>query len=91
MVAPTIGIQSFGAILPAAMSLVPHGGGGGAMPLQLPPLTTMNYTAWAIKAEAIPAAKGLWSAVAPAEGAAIDARKSKTARRRRWARSRRIC
>ena len=54
-------------------------------------LTPANYTAWAIKAEAIPAAKGLWSAVAPAEGVAVDAHKSKTARQRCWVCYRRSC
>ena len=50
------------------------------MVLQLPPLKMMNYTAWAIKAEAILDAHGLWSVVAPAEGKAGDAGKSKTTR-----------
>ena len=62
------------------MALVPHGSRVGAMSLQLPPLTTMNYTARAIKVEAILDAQGLWCAVAPAEGAVVDAGKSKTAR-----------
>ncbi|XP_073351722.1 uncharacterized protein [Aegilops tauschii subsp. strangulata] len=62
------------------MALVPHGGGGGAMALQLSPLTTTNYIAWATKAEAILDAQGRWSAVAPAEGKEVDAGKSKTSR-----------
>ncbi|XP_073352120.1 uncharacterized protein [Aegilops tauschii subsp. strangulata] len=62
------------------MTFVPHGGSAGAMSLELAPLTTASYTSWVIQPEAILDAEGLWSAVAPAEGAAVDARKSKTAR-----------
>jgi hypothetical protein len=43
-------------------------------------LTKTNYTAWAIKVEAILDAQGLWEAVAPAADAEVDARKNKTAR-----------
>ena len=63
----------------AATSLVPYGG-GSAMLLQVPPLTPANYTSWAIKVEVILDAKGLWCAVAPTQGAAVDAGKSKTVR-----------
>ena len=45
-----------------------------------PMLTKTNYTAWAIKVEAILDAQGLWEAVAPAADAEVDARKNKTAR-----------
>src|SRR4051812_2788277 len=62
------------------MALVPHGGGGGSFSLQVPPLTPANYTSWAIKVQAILDAQGLWCAVAPAEGAEVDAGKSKTMR-----------
>ena len=62
------------------MAVVPYGGGGGATALQVLPLTPANYTSWAIKVEAIFDAHGLWCAVAPAEGAAVDAGTSKTGR-----------
>ena len=62
------------------MALVPHGGGGGSFSLPVPPLTTTNYISWAIKVEALLDAQGLWCAVAPADGTAVDAGKSKPAR-----------
>ena len=64
------------------MVLVPHCGGGGSFSLSVPVplLTTSNYISWAIKVEALLDAQGLWSVVAPAEGKAGDAGKSKTTR-----------
>ena len=50
------------------------------MSLQVPPLMPANYVSWAIKVEVILNAQGLWCAVAPAEGDAVDAGKRKTAR-----------
>ena len=50
------------------------------MSLPVPPLMPVNYTSWAIKVEAIHDAQGLWGVVVPEDGAAIDAKKSKTAR-----------
>ncbi|XP_020176728.1 uncharacterized protein [Aegilops tauschii subsp. strangulata] len=61
------------------MALVPHGGGGGSYLMPVPPLTTTSYTSWVIKVEVLLDAQGLWGVVAPAEGATIDAGKSKMA------------
>ena len=47
--------------------------------MQVPSLTSANYTSWAMKVEAILDAQGLWGVVAPADVVAIDAKKSKTA------------
>jgi hypothetical protein len=62
------------------MAMVPHGAGGSTVSLSYPVLSPANYTAWAIKVHAILEAQGLWEAVSPAEGAAVDERKNKTAR-----------
>ncbi|KAD3066473.1 hypothetical protein E3N88_34353 [Mikania micrantha] len=48
--------------------------------LQCPMLTSTNYTTWAIKMEAVMDAQGLWDAVEPPLGIAIDEKKSKLAR-----------
>ena len=48
--------------------------------MQCPVLTGDNYTVWAIKAQAILDAHPLWEAVAPANDAAVNAKKCKTAR-----------
>lgn len=48
--------------------------------MQVPSLTSANYTSWAMKVEAILDAQGLWGVVAPAEGATIDVGKRKMAR-----------
>ena len=50
------------------------------MSLTCPVLTPANYTVWAIKAEAILDAAGVWEAVSPADGVAVDATKNKMAR-----------
>lgn len=64
-----------------SMALVPHGAGGSSsVSLAYPLLSSTNYTAWAIKVEAILDSQGLWEAVRPAEGEAVDTRKDKTAR-----------
>lgn len=61
------------------MSMVPYGDrGGGVLSLLVPPLTPVNYTSLAIKMEAILDAQELWRVLVPAEGATIDAGKSKT-------------
>lgn len=39
-----------------------------------------NYMVWAIKGEAILDAAGLWEAVSPADGAAVDGKKNKMAK-----------
>ena len=64
------------------MALVPHGTGvgGSSVTLTCPVLTPANYTVWAIKVEAILDAQGVWEAVSPADGVAVDAAKNKTAR-----------
>ena len=63
------------------MALIPHGGvGGSSVSLPCPMLTPTNYTVWAIKAEAILDAAGVWEAVSPADGVAVDATKNKMAR-----------
>lgn len=62
------------------MALVPHGAGGSSVSLTCPVLTPANYTVWAIKAEAILDAQGLWEVVCPADGADVDEKKNKTAR-----------
>ncbi|CAM0951982.1 unnamed protein product [Alopecurus aequalis] len=64
------------------MALVPHGGGGssGVSFASYPLLTSTNYTAWAIRVEAILDSHGLWEAVSPAEGEVVNAGKNKTAR-----------
>ncbi|KAE8813114.1 retrotransposon protein [Hordeum vulgare] len=48
--------------------------------MHLPPLVPTGYTSWAIKVEAILDAGGLWGVVQPANGAAVDTGKCKTAR-----------
>ena len=55
------------------MALVPHGAGWSSVSLTCPVLTPANYTVWAIKAEAILDAAGVWEAVSPADGVAVDA------------------
>nr|XP_051229512.1 uncharacterized protein LOC127347360 [Lolium perenne] len=64
------------------MALVPHGAGvgGSSVTLTCPVLTPTNYTVWAIKVEAILDAQGVWEAVSPADGVAVDAAKNKMAR-----------
>ncbi|XP_073355362.1 uncharacterized protein [Aegilops tauschii subsp. strangulata] len=62
------------------MALVPHGGGaGGSAMMAMPMLIADNYTAWAIKAQAILDVHTVWEAVAPGD-IAVNARKDKTAR-----------
>ena len=56
-----------------------------------PSIDAANYMSSAIKVEAILDAHGLWCAVAPAEGVAVDADKSKTARQHCLVRYRRSC
>ncbi|XP_072150736.1 uncharacterized protein [Setaria viridis] len=64
-----------------SMAMVPHSAGGSSgVSLAYPLLSSTNYTAWAIKVEAILDAQGLWEDVNPAEGEVADARKDKTAR-----------
>ena len=46
------------------------------MSLSYPMLTPTNYPVWAIKVEAILDAQGLWEAVSPEEGAAVDEKKN---------------
>jgi hypothetical protein len=46
----------------------------------MPMLTSTNYTIWAIKVEANLDAAGVWEAVSPADGAAVDVNKNKVAR-----------
>lgn len=62
--------------------MVPHGGGGasGSVSMNMPMLSSENYTVWSIKAQAILDAHTLWEAVAPANDAAVNAKKCKTAR-----------
>ena len=48
--------------------------------MQVPSLTSANYTSWAIKVEVILDAQGLWEAVALADVATVDVKKSKRAR-----------
>ena len=62
------------------MAMVPHGAGGSTVSLSYPVLSPANYTAWAIKVQAILDAQGLWEAVSPADGVTVDDRKNKTAR-----------
>jgi hypothetical protein len=50
------------------------------MSLSYPVLSSVNYMAWATKIHAILEAQGLWEAVSPTEGVAVDERKNKTAR-----------
>ncbi|KAJ9567459.1 hypothetical protein OSB04_003425 [Centaurea solstitialis] len=52
----------------------------GGVPFQCPMLTPSNYTTWAIKMEAIMDAQGVWEAVEPAAGVAVDEKKNKIAR-----------
>lgn len=52
----------------------------GGVPFQCPMLTPSNYTTWEIKMEAIMDAQGVWEAVEPAVGVAVDEKKNKTAR-----------
>ncbi|KAK9076273.1 hypothetical protein SSX86_004606 [Deinandra increscens subsp. villosa] len=47
---------------------------------QCPSLTASNYTTWAIKMEAILDAQGVWEAIEPSAGVAVDEKKSKMAR-----------
>ncbi|KAD4585292.1 hypothetical protein E3N88_22893 [Mikania micrantha] len=49
-------------------------------PFQCPILTSLNYTTWAIKMEAVLDAQGLWDAIEPSTGGAADEKKSKVAR-----------
>ncbi|XP_062188979.1 uncharacterized protein LOC133892311 [Phragmites australis] len=64
-----------------SMAMVPHSAGGSSgVSLAYPLLSSTNYTAWAIKVEAILDAQGLWEVVNPAKGEVADARKDKTAR-----------
>lgn len=52
----------------------------GVVPLHFPMLTLTNYSTWAIKMEANMDAQGVWEAIVPAAGVAVDARKDKMAR-----------
>ncbi|KAK9047932.1 hypothetical protein SSX86_033106 [Deinandra increscens subsp. villosa] len=62
------------------------GGSGGALvttgnqsnniSLQCPKLTTTNYTSWSIMVETILRAYGLWGAIDPVTGAAVDDKKN---------------
>lgn len=63
------------------MSLVLYAGGAvSSLSLQCPMLTGENYTVWAIRVEANLDLQGLSEAVAPADVAAVDAKKNKTPR-----------
>ena len=46
--------------------------GRGTSTYQYPQLTTSNYTSWAIRVQAIMENQGVWAAVQPAAGAAVD-------------------
>ncbi|XP_076904047.1 uncharacterized protein LOC143559317, partial [Bidens hawaiensis] len=52
----------------------------GGISLQVPKLNGTNYITWVIVVEAILDDKDLWDAVQPEEGAAINAKKNKTAK-----------
>ena len=65
------------------MSIVPQGevvreNDGG--PFLYPQLTTTNYTSWVIRVQAMIEDQGVWEAVEPAAGAAVDEKKDKKAR-----------
>ncbi|XP_076945954.1 uncharacterized protein LOC143617207 [Bidens hawaiensis] len=65
------------------MSVVTTGAqseGSGGMPFQCLILTSTNYNSWAIKMEAIMDAQGVWEAVNPPAGGAVDDKKNKMAR-----------
>ncbi|KAK9078427.1 hypothetical protein SSX86_002484 [Deinandra increscens subsp. villosa] len=62
------------------MSVVTHQQKDNPFSFQCPVLTIENYTTWAIKMEAVLDAQGLWEAVEPETGAAIEEKKSKQAR-----------
>ncbi|KAI3435142.1 RRM domain-containing protein [Psidium guajava] len=65
------------------MALVPQDAtvrDGSGVSFQYPQLTATNYTTWAIKVEVLLDAQGFWEAVAPAEGAVVEARKDKATR-----------
>ncbi|KAD6119425.1 hypothetical protein E3N88_10696 [Mikania micrantha] len=54
--------------------------GAGGTTQSIPKLTGTNYTTWSIVVEAIMDDQGIWEAIQPAAGAAVDERKNKTAR-----------
>ena len=65
------------------MSIVAHGeaareSGGG--PFHYPQLTATNYTSWVIRVQAMMEDQGVWEAIEPAVGAAVDTKKDKKAR-----------
>ncbi|CAN6286925.1 unnamed protein product [Urochloa humidicola] len=63
------------------MSIIPaHAVKEGGVSLLYPMLTATNYSTWAIKMEANMDAQGLWEAIEPAEGEAVDTKKDKLAR-----------
>jgi hypothetical protein len=52
----------------------------GSIPLQCPKLTGTNYTSWSIMVESILQAYGLWEAIDPVTGGAVEAKKNLMAR-----------
>ncbi|XP_062185940.1 uncharacterized protein LOC133889430 [Phragmites australis] len=65
------------------MSIVPQGelareSGGG--PFLYPQLTATNYTSWVICVQAMMEDQGVWEAIEPVTGAAVDEKKDKKAR-----------
>ncbi|KAD3641348.1 hypothetical protein E3N88_30572 [Mikania micrantha] len=55
-------------------------GNQGNIPLQCPKLTATTYTSWSIMVESILQAYGLWEAIDPVTGGAVEARKNLMAR-----------
>ena len=65
------------------MSIVPQGEvarESGDGPFQYPQLTTTNYTSWVIRMQAMMEDQGVWEAIKPAAGAAVDKKKGKKVR-----------
>ena len=54
--------------------------GGGTSTYQYPQLTTLNYTSWAIRVQAIMEDQGIWAAVQPAAEAAVDLKQDRKAK-----------
>lgn len=48
--------------------------------LHYPMLTSTNYSTWAIKMEALMDAQGVWDAIEPSDGVAVDSKLDKMAR-----------
>ncbi len=67
------------ALVPAGAGADPARGSSGSA-FSYPQLTATNYTSWCIRVQAMMEDQGVWDAIEPAAGVAVDPRRDKKAR-----------